>query len=453
MRIYRHFLAVFFFLFTFHSFAQDIVTLTWKGGVNKQFTIFVEHDKEVTVCWGDGSVTDAREGTMHTYTDTQNYTVNIICNSANCIEMFSCSTQEILSLDVSKCTTLYYLLCNNNQIRCLDLSNNNTGQYYLHLECQNNQLSSLVINKNTTLYPLYCYNNQLLLSDLDVLGSRVTGTANKRLGSQKLPTRQLVVGDTIDFSSQARFGYNHNTPTDFVVTKNGTSAIPNVDYTIDSGKIVFLVADTYMLTMTNSAITSHQDFPAKLIVEFIVNEREPNTDASLASLTVSEGVLEPNFHSDTLNYFVEIEYSITNIDITATANDSLATVVGTGRTPSLQIGDNIFTITVTAEDTTITQNYIITVHRKDTVIDTTNIVDLRVTGNELWVYPNPTTGQLIINNEQLTIKNVEIFDIVGCKLSAFCFLPSAFIEIDISHLASGIYFLRIDGKTMKLVKE
>jgi hypothetical protein len=34
-----------------------------------------------------------------------------------------------------------------------------------------------------------------------------------------------------------------------------------------------------------------------------------------------------------------------------------------------------------------------------------------IASGKLLVYPNPTTGQLIINNEQLTINNVEIFDI------------------------------------------
>jgi len=49
--------------------------------------------------------------------------------------------------------------------------------------------------------------------------------------------------------------------------------------------------------------------------------------------------------------------------------------------------------------------------------------------------------------------NIEIYDIYGRKhISRFTFHDSH-IEIDISHLATGIYFLRIDGKTLKLVKE
>jgi len=70
------------------------------------------------------------------------------------------------------------------------------------------------------------------------------------------------------------------------------------------------------------------------------------------------------------------------------------------------------------------------------------------------VYPNPTTGQLRIEMQhaESNKQQAEIYDIYGKKLSAFCLLPSA-TEIDISHLSAGIYFLKIDGKVVKMVKE
>jgi hypothetical protein len=72
------------------------------------------------------------------------------------------------------------------------------------------------------------------------------------------------------------------------------------------------------------------------------------------------------------------------------------------------------------------------------------------------VYPNPTTGKLIVDNGQLTIGNVEIYDIYGRKFSHFTIHVSP-IEIDISHLSSGIYFLKIQTEngtvTKKVIKE
>ena len=80
---------------------------------------------------------------------------------------------------------------------------------------------------------------------------------------------------------------------------------------------------------------------------------------------------------------------------------------------------------------------------------------------KILVYPNPTTGQLTINNEQLTIvnerttiENIEIFDIFGSRLTPN---PSPFWrgaggEVNISHLPSGIYFLKINNQTFKIIK-
>ena len=76
------------------------------------------------------------------------------------------------------------------------------------------------------------------------------------------------------------------------------------------------------------------------------------------------------------------------------------------------------------------------------------------------VYPNPTTGELTINSEQLTINNVEIFDISGRFLTPN---PSpkwrgesdglGEVVIDISHLPDGVYFLKIGNEMVRVVKQ
>jgi len=65
------------------------------------------------------------------------------------------------------------------------------------------------------------------------------------------------------------------------------------------------------------------------------------------------------------------------------------------------------------------------------------------------IYPNPTTGVLnliqeTINNEQLTINNVEIFDMYGKKLSFNHLITSSSNhQINISHMSAGVYFVKI----------
>ena len=72
------------------------------------------------------------------------------------------------------------------------------------------------------------------------------------------------------------------------------------------------------------------------------------------------------------------------------------------------------------------------------------------------VFPNPTTGELRItnyelgiNNEQLTINNVEIFDVYGRKQKVESRKQNV---IDISNLPAGIYFLRVNEQTVKIIK-
>jgi len=61
--------------------------------------------------------------------------------------------------------------------------------------------------------------------------------------------------------------------------------------------------------------------------------------------------------------------------------------------------------------------------------------------SEINIYPNPTTGQLKIENGELKINNVEVFDVYGRKIVNCQLLIVN--SINISHLTSGIYFVKI----------
>jgi hypothetical protein len=80
-----------------------------------------------------------------------------------------------------------------------------------------------------------------------------------------------------------------------------------------------------------------------------------------------------------------------------------------------------------------------------------------ITNDKLRIYPNPTKGQLKITNYELRENStIEMFDVVGRKLSHWAVsgaeLHDSHFTIDISHLANGMYFLKVDGKVIKVVK-
>ena len=104
----------------------------------------------------------------------------------------------------------------------------------------------------------------------------------------------------------------------------------------------------------------------------------------------------------------------------------------------------------------------ITLHGVSININSINTYEKK---NRIIVAPNPTTGvlnliqeritnyELGINNEQLTINNVEIYDIYGRRQMAESRKQNGEMVINISNLAVGIYFLKVGNETVKVVKQ
>ena len=74
--------------------------------------------------------------------------------------------------------------------------------------------------------------------------------------------------------------------------------------------------------------------------------------------------------------------------------------------------------------------------------------------NTIQIYPNPTNGQLQVTSYKLQENtSIEIYDIVGRVVLSSAMSPlSPETTIDVSHLANGMYFLKIDGKMFKVIK-
>ena len=71
----------------------------------------------------------------------------------------------------------------------------------------------------------------------------------------------------------------------------------------------------------------------------------------------------------------------------------------------------------------------------------------------LRIYPNPVKGELIIEKGEEKIENVEIYNVVGQLLQSKIVNLQSETVIDVSHLASGMYFLKVDNKVVRFVKE
>ncbi|MDR2009995.1 MAG: T9SS type A sorting domain-containing protein [Bacteroidales bacterium] len=99
----------------------------------------------------------------------------------------------------------------------------------------------------------------------------------------------------------------------------------------------------------------------------------------------------------------------------------------------------------------ITQNGCVDVSNCHHITTITSINEVE-TVNYINIYPNPTNGRLIIENEQLKIGKVIIYDMNGKKLSTFNY-PLSIAEIDLSDYANGIYFIEVNKTTHKIIKK
>ena len=173
------------------------------------------------------------------------------------------------------------------------------------------------------------------------------------------------------------------TPTTNGVTfDDNTSATPEVT-------IPPLPADTeliFTLTVTGKGGTSGIDTDtATVTVTVTGTTTTTTTDATLSGLTLQDGegaviTLSPTFPSDTTtDYTAQVANGVDTVVLTATQNDSTATVAiadddDTNKPGAAQlvldVGTNTLTVTVTAEDGSTTKTYTITVMRE--VAQTTN---------------------------------------------------------------------------------
>ena len=120
-----------------------------------------------------------------------------------------------------------------------------------------------------------------------------------------------------------------------------------------------------------------------------VNLHRISNDALLKSLTVGSYSLSPNFGENIFSYIVNIPNNVTSVSINGTPKYDLATVSGNETYNNLAIGDNVKTITVTAEDGETTQDYVVNLHRLSNSVDV-NSLTIKNTGDNSTVSYTPS---------------------------------------------------------------
>jgi len=80
-------------------------------------------------------------------------------------------------------------------------------------------------------------------------------------------------------------------------------------------------------------------------------------------------------------------------------------------------------------------------------------IDEDVETPNFTLYPNPTTGKICIENQEIHIQEVKIFDVFGREILSYKPLIFPNATVDISHLSAGVYFVKIFTETSEIIKK
>ncbi len=158
---------------------------------------------------------------------------------------------------------------------------------------------------------------------------------------------QLTGATAVSFGATPATGFTVDSATQITATAPAGSGTVNVTVTTPGGTSATGPADQYVYQMLSS-------------------------NADLSDLILSHATLTPTFSTGTLTYGAAVEHAINQLTVTPSAADTGATVTvngvqvppGTASAPiTLNVGDNIITVQVTAADGTTQKTYVVTANR------------------------------------------------------------------------------------------
>lgn len=261
----------------------------------------------------------------------------------------------------------------------------------------------------------------LLPLGVQAAGTATIGGANQvEVGSSitvSVTLKNMAAWDVRINSSGSTSGCSQSFVGDTGTGKNATKTLSVTCKATSLGTIGFTVTGS-LASVDNSGNTSKNNISLTKRVT-VVPVREKSTDATLSSLTLEGYTLTPEFKKDVYEYTATVPSTINNVKIDAKANESHATLTGTGEYEVTE-GMNTFEVAVTAENgKTLTYKVIVNV-------EDTNPIEIKIGEKNYTIIKNAKSLLKPENYDEKTISinNMEIpafyseitkFTLVGVK--------------------------------------
>lgn len=200
-----------------------------------------------------------------------NCSQNIIANTLNVsqnplLNTLYCNNNLLTNVNTTGASALVTFSCNNNQIASVNISQNTLLATF---NCSYNQITSLNFSNNPNLNPVYCYHNYMMPSKLYAISQQISNSEYLNLGTQNQQQRNATAGTPCNLQGEMVLG---GVQTAFSITKNGAPAVAGVDYQLNYSNetLTFLSDGEYEASLTNTAIGSNSNYPAKVVIPFHV---------------------------------------------------------------------------------------------------------------------------------------------------------------------------------------
>ncbi len=217
----------------------------------------------------------------------------------------------------------------------------------------------------------------------DEISCNVTINSNVKING--LAANYSITGaDYVSFTPSSGFKENYISKTGFNI---GNISGKSGNYTIGVLKVKVKSAATIILSKIDIGDVDYNSYTSS---DKKVSIRIKSSNNYLKSLSINEGSLSPSFSKNTTSYKATING--TSVYINASAEDSNATVSGTGR-KTLNYGVNTFKVNVKSEAGT-TKTYTLTITRPDNRNTNNNLKSLSTSVGSISFNKNTTSYSL-----------------------------------------------------------
>lgn len=348
------------------------------------------------------------------------------------LSSLDCSRNKLTTLDLSKNTALTKLDCSSNNLTNLDLS---AQTKIISLKCNSNKITSLDLSKQTDLNYVSCFNNALTYLNIkNGNNTAIYWNGTDPGGFTGNSNLTCILVDDVIYSNKNWMKKKNGIATYSLTCDEKYTDIPDSNFekklialNIDSGQPDGKVLTSTISSLTTLDVSASSITNLKGIEDFISLTNLNCSENKLTSLDLSKNTALTVLNSESNNLF--------NFNLKNGKNMLLInTRISFKSNPNLkciQVDDENYSKTNWADKKDPVATYSSTCSTlgiEDSVFD------------KAVVYPNPTKGEVHINNVDLEKANV--YNSLGQLVKSFKLsVGESNNTINLSGLPKGVYYV------------